>query len=161
MDRTARLLITSAPGESTTAVLTGHPVGQSKNTLWTISITNPTPDQIIAAASAAARIRLAAILAMVDNLRLNSWNLDNDAPAGTLCLLKSPGEKRSITRLNGTDNQPGGWLVNGDGLNVEATDGTPESVLEALALTAAPARARTPETPLDTTAPPPPTPGVP
>jgi hypothetical protein len=160
LDRTVRLLITSTPGGPTTAVLTGHPVGQSETALWTISILDPTADQVFAAARAAAKIRIVAILRMVDNLKRNFWSEDDDAPTGTLFTIRDPDHRRSIARLDDAD-QPGGWRVTGDGLNVQATDGTPESILEALALTAVPDDVLICETPPDTAVSSPPVPDRP
>jgi len=63
--------------------------------------------------------------------------------------------RRSIAEL------PNSWLVNGAGLKATATDGTPEPILEVLALTAVPDGVLSRETTSDTAASPPPAPDMP
>lgn len=136
-DRTVHLIITAAPGEPPIADLTGHPARHEADEIWLLSITDPTEHRLLAAARAAADHRLREVVTFADRLQHAGWTLEADGkPANTLCQITSADGRLILTRIDGDQSVPGGWIMRGDGLDADATDGTPTAVLHALVTTA-------------------------
>ena len=132
-DQTVRLVATPATDGSIVADLTGHPVGHLSAAIWTLTITDPDAAHLIAVARAAAADRLRAVLSLANHLEGSGWKLEADeSQLGALCQMTSA-RSRTLTRLAGTEEVPGGWVVEGDGLRGAATDGVPIAVLAVLA----------------------------
>jgi hypothetical protein len=133
-DHTVHLMVTYAPDESITADLTGHPAGHPADAIWSLSITDPDEQSLLAATRAAAEARLREVVGFAHRLQRAGWTLAaDDKPTGTLCRITSADGQCVVTRLNGTETEPGGWILDGDGLRADATDGTPVAVLAAMA----------------------------
>ena len=133
-DRTVRLTITHEPGEPIVAELTGHAAGCPSAPIWSATITDPTETQLLATVRAAAEDRLRAVLNLASRLQKASWKLNVDESSETLCQITSAGG-RTLTRLDSAGDTPGGWVLDCDGLQADASDGIPTSVLAALAIT--------------------------
>ena len=132
-DRTVHLMVTCATGEPLTADLTGHPAGHPATAIWSFSITDPTEQQLLASARAAADHRLREVVNFAARLERAGWTLRlDDKPPETLCQITSADERLTLTRHSGDKHQPGGWTLTGDGLRADATDDTPTAVLAAL-----------------------------
>lgn len=145
-DSTCRLMVTCCPGEPPMADLTSHPAGRQAAADWSVSITDPSPRQILATSRAAANIRpdapehavgrLRDMLRMVERLQRTGWILHcDDAESGVLFRLSRADRGRVVIRIDDDADQPGGWMMEGRDLRADATDGTPTAVLAALALT--------------------------
>lgn len=141
-DQTVRLVLTQTTDEPIVADLTGHPVGHLRAAIWTLSITDPDAAHLLAIARAAAADSLRAVLSLASRLERSGWKLEADkSQPGPLCQMTST-RSRTLTHLAGTEEVPGEWVVDGDGLRGAATDGIPIAVLAVLA--AEPSESATP-----------------
>lgn len=138
LDGTVELLLTSAPDEPPMAELTGHPVGHPTIAIWTLCITDPSRDQVLAAARAAVSVGRGELWQTAVRLHKAGWicHADDASPAAPY-RLRSPDERRVIAHIAGSTDQPGCWMLEGRDLRADASDGTPATVITALA-TAAP-----------------------
>lgn len=92
----------------TTADLTGHPVGHAAEAIWELFIADPSQEQLLPAARAAAAHGLREVVALAERLQRMGWTAQGgDKQTGRPSRITSADSRCALIRLNGDAGTPG------------------------------------------------------